>query len=235
MPRRPAPPHRPDGSRSALLAAATEEFALNGFDGTSVDAIAERAGVNKAMIYYHFKSKERLYLEILRGVFSSMGDRTSAIVSADTGASDKIAAFIAAISAEADARPYLPPMMMREIAEGARRLDADTLRLMSRLFNNLRAVLEQGVREGVFRQANPLLTYFSLISPIIFFRAALPIRTAMGRHNLLEGVKALDNDVFLAHLTTNILHALAPDRAPAPRPRRARATTSRQTRSGEHA
>ena len=61
---------------------------------------------------------------------------------------------------------------------------------MSRLFTNLRAILEQGVREGVFRPANPLLTYFSLISPIFFFRAALPVRAAMDRHNLIEGVQA---------------------------------------------
>jgi len=70
---------RPADSRDALLAAATDEFALKGFAGASVDTIAGRAGVNKAMIYYHFKSKERLYLEILRGVFISMGARTGAM------------------------------------------------------------------------------------------------------------------------------------------------------------
>ena len=107
---------------------------------------------------------------------------------------------------------------------------------MSALFNNLKAILEQGVREGVFREANPLLTYFSLISPIFFFRAASPVRVAMDRHRLVAGVKALDNEVFLAHLTTNILHALAPDApAAAPRGRRRRPATSRKTRPGDHA
>jgi AcrR family transcriptional regulator len=200
-------------SRDALLAAAAAEFSLHGFDGASVDRIAGRAALNKAMIYYHFGSKKALYVEILRGVFGSMGQRTGAIVASDTGAAEKIAAFVAAISTEADARPYLPPLMMREIAEGARRLDAETLRLMSHLFANLRAILEQGVREGVFRGVNPLLTYFTLISPIFFFRAALPIRAAMERYRLVPGVKALDNDVFLAHITTNILHALTPEGA----------------------
>ncbi len=235
MTRRTPRARQAEGSRDALLAAATDEFALHGFAGASVDTIAARAGVNKAMIYYHFKSKERLYLEILRGVFSSMGSRTGAIADSDAPATAKIAAFVAAISAEADARPYLPPMMMREIAEGARRLDTETLRLMSRLFTNLRAILEQGVREGVFRPANPLLTYFSLISPIFFFRAALPVRAAMDRHNLIEGVKALDNDVFLAHLTANILHALAPEQRPSPRRSRPGTPASRRTRTGEHA
>jgi hypothetical protein len=127
-------------------------------------------------------------------------------------------------------------MMMREVAEGARRLDGETLRLMSALFNNLHAILQQGVREGVFREANPLLTYFSLISPIFFFRAASPVRAAMDRHRLVPGVKALDNDVFLAHLTNNILHALAPDTpAPARRAGRPQPSPSRQPRPGDRA
>lgn len=228
--------HRPEDSREALLAAAIDEFALHGFDGASVDTIARRAGVNKAMIYYHFKSKERLYAEILRGVFTSMGDRTAAVVETQASAPDKIAAYIAAVSAEADARPYVPPMMMREVAEGARRLDADTLRLMSRLFNNLNAILEQGAREGAFRKANPLLVYFSLISPIFFFRTALPVRAAMARHQLIDGVQALDNQVFLTQLTSNVLHALAPDAPAAPKRRgRRRPAASRQPRPGDHA
>jgi hypothetical protein len=156
------------------------------------------------------------------------------VVAAGGPAPDKIAAFVGAVSAEVDARPYLPPMMMREIAEGARRLDADTLRLMSRLFANLRAIIEQGVREGTLRPVNPLLAYFSLISPIFFFRAALPVRAAMDRHHLVEGVATLDNDVFLDHLTSNILHALAPERT-APPARRRRPAASRQTRFGDHA
>lgn len=230
-----ATPRRPDDSRAALLAAAIAEFAHHGFDAASVDTIARRAHVNKAMIYYHFKSKAGLYAEILRTVFTSMGERTALIVASDAPAPDKVARFVAALSDEVDARPYLPPIMMREVAEGARRLDPDILRLMSRLFLNLRAILEQGVREGVFREQNPLLAYFSLISPLFFFRAALPIRAAMDRHDLIEGVRALDNQVFLEHLTGNLLHALAADAPGKNRPVRRRPTGARQPRSGEHA
>jgi AcrR family transcriptional regulator len=234
MARRLPRSRRPVDSRDALLAAATDEFALKGFDGASVDTIAARAGVNKAMIYYHFKSKERLYLEILGGVFAAVGERTGAIAASDAPADEKIVAFVAALSATLDARPYLPAIMMREVAEGARRLDTTTLRLMSRLFNNLHAILDQGTREGVFRPLHPLLAYFSLISPMFFFRAAAPVRSAMDRHHLVEGVAALDNGVFLAHLTGTILHVLEPDRPTSASARRP-AKTTRQRRSGDHA
>jgi AcrR family transcriptional regulator len=227
--------HRAADSREALLAAATDEFALHGFDGTSVDTIARRAGVNKAMIYYHFKSKERLYLEVLGGVFTAIGDRTEAIARSQASAPEKAAAFLRAISAEADANPYLPVMMMREVAEGARRLDAPTLRLMSRIFFSLQPILEQGVREGVFRPTHPVLAYFSFISPIFFFRAARPVRAAMEHHKILQGVEHIDDEVFLEHVTTNLLHALAADPAPAPKRGGRRPATARQPRTGDHA
>ncbi len=229
-------PKKPRGlrSRDALLAAASDEFALHGFAGASVDAIAGRAGINKAMIYYHFGSKEGLYVEILRAVFASMGERTAAIAGSSAGAERKIAAFVAAIGAEADARPCLPPIMMREMAEGARRLDRGTLRLMARVFFNLRRILEQGTRERVFRRVDPFFTYLRVLSPIIFFRASRPVRAAMSRHKVLEGVEALDDGRFLADLTTSLLYALAPGVEPARcagdrRPRR-----RLRPRSGEH-
>ncbi|MFG3437053.1 TetR/AcrR family transcriptional regulator [Nonomuraea sp. NPDC047897] len=48
-------------TRSALLAAAREEFAAYGIAGARVDRIAERAGVNKERIYGHFGNKEKLF------------------------------------------------------------------------------------------------------------------------------------------------------------------------------
>ncbi len=229
----PTPPRTP-GSRDALLAAASLEFALHGFAGASVDDIAGRAGINKAMIYYHFGSKQGLYEEVLRAVFASMGERTAAIAGSSAGAEEKIAAFVAAIGAEADARPHLPPIMMREMAEGARHLDRDTLRLMARVFLNLRRILEQGARAGVFRRVDPFSTYLRVMSPIIFFRASRPVRAAMSRENILEGAEALDDDRFATDLTKDLLTALARDAAPAHRAGGRRPPKPGRPRSGEH-
>ncbi len=51
-------------TKERILQSAAQEFASRGFDGARVDDIARRAGVNKALIYYYYKSKEDL-LEIL--------------------------------------------------------------------------------------------------------------------------------------------------------------------------
>ena len=75
MPRpRTAPTKTRDAgaSRARVFAAAAEEFAARGFDGAKVDRIAERAGVNKRLIYYYFGSKEGLYLAVLEQAYGDI-------------------------------------------------------------------------------------------------------------------------------------------------------------------
>ena len=67
--RAPPPDERridPERSRRALLDAALDEFAAGGFAGTTVRAIADRAGVSKDLIGYHFGGKAELYREVQR-------------------------------------------------------------------------------------------------------------------------------------------------------------------------
>lgn len=52
-------------SRQRILDAALDVFYEAGFDGARVDMIAKRAGVNQALIYYYFKSKEELFTELI--------------------------------------------------------------------------------------------------------------------------------------------------------------------------
>src|SRR4030095_7890590 len=67
-------PRRRDsaGTREALIAAGTELFAERGYDGVPVAAVAHKAGVNKAMINYHFGGKRKLYLAILSATFADI-------------------------------------------------------------------------------------------------------------------------------------------------------------------
>ena len=244
-------------TRDAILAAAAHEFAAHGFAGASVDNIAARARFNKAMIYYHFRNKQALYVEILRDVFRSIGARTTDIAASDLQPGVKIDAFIDALDQMAENRSYMPPIMMREMAEGARRLDAATLRLMAVIFRNLARILDEGARLGVFRPADPTLTYFSLIAPVIFFRGSAPIREAFGKARIFT-IRA-DSAAFVANLKRTARAALAPDtpaaaggrhragaEAPAHVPAASPGKTgrgaglqarrsSRSTRSGDHA
>lgn len=60
-----------DRKRAAVIAAAIEEFLAAGFDATSMDRIAARAGVSKRTVYNHFPSKEVLFAASLRQLWDS--------------------------------------------------------------------------------------------------------------------------------------------------------------------
>jgi TetR/AcrR family transcriptional regulator of autoinduction and epiphytic fitness len=60
-----------DRKRAAVIGAAIEEFLAAGFDATSMDRIAARAGVSKRTVYNHFPSKEALFAAILRQLWES--------------------------------------------------------------------------------------------------------------------------------------------------------------------
>jgi NitT/TauT family transport system substrate-binding protein len=59
----------PDGMRKRILDAATAEFARFGLSGARIDRIADAAGANKRMLYYHVGNKEKLYLEVLEAAY----------------------------------------------------------------------------------------------------------------------------------------------------------------------
>lgn len=59
----------PERTRAVILAAATEEITAKGLGGARVNEIADRAGVNKRMIYHYFGDKDGLYLAVLEAAY----------------------------------------------------------------------------------------------------------------------------------------------------------------------
>jgi TetR/AcrR family transcriptional regulator len=57
-------------ARNAILNAATELFADKGYAGSSIREICEAAAVTKPVLYYHFRSKEHLYRELMLDIFN---------------------------------------------------------------------------------------------------------------------------------------------------------------------
>jgi AcrR family transcriptional regulator len=63
-------PQRDPVRRAAILDAAARTFARSGYAATSMEDVAEAAGVTKLIVYRHFASKEALYRAVLDGVFT---------------------------------------------------------------------------------------------------------------------------------------------------------------------
>lgn len=188
-------------SRPGIFQAAAHEFAQRGYDAAGVDRIADRARVNKAMLYYHYGSKQGLYVEVLRDMFRTVGKRTRTIAERADGAETKLDAWIVTIVEEAAARPWFPPIMLRELASGAAHIDADTFAMMNAVYTDVRDIIVQGRREGVFRDVDPLLTYLTILPPILIFFARQ--RVVAGHRKNVQGLAAAaprDIEQFKQHM-----------------------------------
>jgi AcrR family transcriptional regulator len=211
-----SPESRASGSRDRILIAATAEFAVRGFDGTTVDRISARARLNKAMIYYHFHSKKDLYRTVLREIFTTMGDGLTAIASSDAAPADKLDRFVAAFVTEGQAHAHVAPIMLREIAEGGRRLDEETYTVMARVVRAMTGIITEGRAAGQFGPVDPILLYLTTVWPIVVYLATTPIRSALARVAQFDAGR-LDPDRFIAHLQMLNRHAVMPA-APAAQP-----------------
>jgi len=188
-------------SRTALFRAAAQEFADRGYDAARIDHIADRAQVNKAMLYYHFGSKHDLYLEVVRDMVAAVGARVRAIADGAGTAEQKLDAWIVAIVEEAAARTWFPPIMLRELAAGAPHFDAGTFQMMNAVFAGVRDVIAQGQREGAFRDVDPLLAHLSIMPPVLLFFARQRVLEAAPIRDGLAEPRELDE--FVRHMQTS--------------------------------
>lgn len=187
-PRSPTP--SPD-TRSRILTTAAEEFGARGFAATTVDRIARRARVNKAMIYYHFPNKRALYTTIVREHFTPIVEKLTAITAQPAPADQQLDLLIKTLVESIDAsKPFLP-IFLREIADGAVHLGSDELALLAGVFGAVRSVIAEGTSQRVFRAIHPALAHFTIIAPVIMFRATAPVRA---RIEATRGVVIPDAD-----------------------------------------
>jgi AcrR family transcriptional regulator len=196
-------------TRRAIFAAGAEAFSRYGFSGIGVDDIAHQAGVNKAMIYYHFGDKLTLYREIVRDMLRHVGDTVSAIAASHATPAQKIARWVEAFVALSEERPYFPPLMMRELAEGAPHLDRDTFMLIRNVISAFARILVEGERRRVFRPVNPILAYITLLAPLMFNAARERAAAQAGRDGLPMFVE-VSHAELTSHMQQVALRMLSP-------------------------
>jgi TetR/AcrR family transcriptional regulator len=196
-------------TREAIFQAAAVAFSSRGFDGVTVDDIAAQAQVNKAMIYYHFADKLALYRAVVSDMLTIVGTTATAIADSDQSPPDKLNQFIANFVTQADARPWFPTMMLREISEGAPHLDIDTFGLMKNVFMAFTRILSEGAAAGTFRKVHPILAYTSILGPLLMNAARERMAAQPDRAELPMFV-AIPHTDLIAHIQYTAHHMLQP-------------------------
>lgn len=98
-----------------ILDAAKFVFQSKGKDGARMQEIADRAGINKAMLHYYYRSKELLFEAVLKNSFSLLAPQLNAILNDDSFLEDKIRNFTRDYTAFMMSHPYLPNFIINEL------------------------------------------------------------------------------------------------------------------------
>jgi AcrR family transcriptional regulator len=214
----------PAATRQALVDAATELFAERGFDGASIDELAARAGVNKALVSYHFGGKRGLYVAALGEVFADLAARIKAAEAENDGAADTLHALLQALADFAKNRPAFPGLWLRELLSNG--IEPALVPHLVQITGVTRALAARGAREGVFRPVDPLLFHFGLIAPAIFFLATDPARRRASSEGTVPFAMPELQD-FLGYVEELTLRGLSPAGARKPRYRKPAASSVR--------
>ena len=196
-------------SGAAILRAAAHEFSERGYDAARVDRIALRARVNKAMLYYHYGSKQGLYVAILRDMFGTVAGRLRPIADGPGLPSQKLDAVIAALVDEASARPWFPPVMLRELASGGAHFDRETLGIMNSVYGAIHDLIVEGQRKGEFHDVDPLLFHLTVMPTILCFFARQ--RVIATTKTALDVAAPRGVDAFVQHMQRSVRRILGKD------------------------
>jgi TetR/AcrR family transcriptional regulator len=198
-------------TREAVFDAAATLFSAKGFDGVSMDDIAARAGVNKAMIYYHFADKLTLYRSVVGEMLQHMTGTVTAIAEAEEPPPARLDRFIEAFVRMTETRPWFPALMLREISEGAPHLDLETLQRLRTVVLTFARILDEGHAAGDFRKVHPILAYLSVVGPLIFNAARERVAAQPGRQGQdLPMLVSISHDDLIAHVQETARRMLAP-------------------------
>lgn len=182
----------------------------NTVDVTFAD-ISERSGLNSALIRYHFGSKSGLFKALIeRDVGKAFADLQT-LITTDMPADVKLRHHISGIIKTYWRHPY----MNRLVASLSLETETDAAQFMAEKFTRplveaQRAILEQGVAEGLFRDIDPMMFYFSLIGACDhLFNARHSLKFGFGIDDIDEDLRRRYSD----HVTELLLQGVMQHRS----------------------
>jgi AcrR family transcriptional regulator len=183
-------------TRSDIVQAAVEVFREKGYERATVRDIAAQAGLGSSGLYSHVSSKKELFLEAVAPAIAAGGERMEAIAGSELPADEKLrAAIVGAVEAFDEHYPVLS-IYVRELYPVLESADPEQ-RL--RYEGHWTAIVESGIREGVFRpDADPRILVYGILGMINWMhrwyrpdgrRSAAEIGEELAR-TVLDGVRA---------------------------------------------
>src|SRR5271170_6804703 len=147
--RDPNPNRRAEQTRKAIMRAAIREFSDHGLAGARTDAIAESAKVNKALLYYYFKSKHGLYAAAFEEIASAVVERSLAALGGGQSAGERLLRVALNHFDRILTQHEFQSLLQQEMVRFRRGESGDVPLLVKKVFKPLLVMLQETVQEGI--------------------------------------------------------------------------------------
>ena len=202
------------GAEEQILVAAREEFVGKGFAGARMAAIAERAGINKGLLHYYFRSKDQLFQRVFREAIGLMIPTIYGALSGPEPVAEKLDRLVDRYHATLLANPHVPVFIVHELATNRERLAAHLAerlgpkRAIADFFAQVRAEAEVGAIAPV----DPLQLLLHVMSLVAFPFVARDFISATTATPTADYERALTRRApFVKDL---LRHVINPDNSP---------------------
>jgi AcrR family transcriptional regulator len=179
-----APAQQPTPRRSALIAeetkelileAAETEFAFCGFASARLEDIADRVGITRTAIIYHYGDKKTLYEAVLESAFGSLTEAMRAELQSTTSHPERVERVIDTWIDVAGKRPTLARLFLREVADAREEFRPEVKHLFDPMFGLILDAIEEGQQAGAFRKFNPQHLISTLAGATTWFAINTPL------------------------------------------------------------
>lgn len=171
-----------------ILNAAETEFQQKGYDGARMQSIADRADINKGLLHYYFKTKDRLFEAIFAKAFDLMVQRMNKIFASDEPLMEKLDAFLDQYLRMLSRNPAIPRFVINELNRHPKKF---VKRMLGRKNKpDVQNILEQIQKEMDQERITPLDPVHLLIDII-----AMCVFPFLARP-MLQGIIQLDDQQF---------------------------------------
>jgi AcrR family transcriptional regulator len=159
-----------------ILAAAKKIFTREGMAGARMQDIADEAGINKALLHYYFRDKDKLFEMIFQEEAQKFFPKIAMIFQSDAPLFEKIENFVNEYIDEMLANPYLPWFVMNEI-------NRDPDQFLNKMLQNTHfpqpvkfiEQIEREIKKGTIKKVSPIHLLLNLLSMTIFPFIAKPM------------------------------------------------------------
>jgi TetR/AcrR family transcriptional regulator len=175
-----APSDRSAETRSRILDAALSEFSAHGLAGARTDQIAATAGVNKALLYYYFESKEKLYIAALEMISAKIRDRTMAVFLRESSAGERVLRSALEHFDRILTQHEFQGMMQQEMirlhrGESGEALPILVKRVFAPVLTMYQAMVREGIESGELINVEWLQIYLAALGANVFYFLSSPV------------------------------------------------------------